>query len=438
MSLTGQELLVGLSKFVNDYETGTTTSAGASDGSTLIDSALQKYQSNRLKGRYARVTTAGSNQYYFRPVEQNAAATGTLDFTSVFPVQVGAAVNYELHRFDPAKKFRALDEARFDVSDYAYRLVYDETITGDGNSFVFPIPTNMALGPIQVYEETPVSAQNIIWNFITSAIGDSTSPWTATGCTAEIVNINYTDLIVPKYDYASTKISVAATTAATYAQPVSEMANGITAALAAGRKMTFGMWVYCRQADRITLSLTDDSGATSSTAHQGLGWELLALEKDVVGNNATTLTATLNVSSGDALTLYWNRTWLYYGAKERITEVYTDESFQTVRRDAETQTFMLNNIPQRGHQIRLIGQDFLSPLGSNQTTQTTNTMEVTEGTALMLYARAAELLLEWEGMVASDIPDVYQRIATVRQREVRVDKFRQQVPSRSVRSPFFQ
>lgn len=435
--LTGQELYQGLSEFLNDYETGTTTSAGASDGSTLIDTSLQKYNTDRLKGRYARITTAGANQYYVRPIASNSAGTGTLDLTDVFPVQVNSAIEYEISRYDPAKKFRALDQARYDASDYVYQLIYDESITADGRSLVFPIPSNMSLGPMQVYQETPVSAQNIIWNFITSAIGDSTSPWTQTNCAATIVNINYTDLIVPKYDYASTEIQVAATTIASYSQPIAQMANGLTAALAAGRKMTFGMWVYCRQANRINLSLTDDSGATYSTLHNGLGWQLLVFEKDVVGNNSTTLTASINVTSGAALTMYWNRAWLYYGQKERITENYTNEGFQSVRRDDSTQTFMLTNYVPRGYQIRVIGQQVLSELGSDRITQATNTMEVSDDTALLLYAFAAQLVLEWEGLVASNVPDVYARIANIKGRLTRVDKFRQQPASRHVNSAYW-
>lgn len=437
MPLAGQELFAGLSQFLNDYESSTTTSAGAADGSTLIDTYLKKYQTGRLKGRYIRPLTSGSNQYYVRTVEENAAATGTLDFTTAFPGQVESGISYEIHRYDPLKKFRALDQARFDVSDYAYRLIYDETLTGDGYSDVFPIPENMRLGPIQVYTESPVSAQNIIWNFITSAIGDSTSPWTQTNCTATVVSIQYNDLVIPKYDYASTKIEVGDSVVASYSQPVAQMAQGITAAKAAGRKMTFGMWVYSRVADRISLSLTDDSSTTSSTTHDGLGWQLLVLEKDIDGNNSATLTASIDITSGDPLTFSWNRTWLYFGTKERITENYTNESFQTVRRDDTTQTFQLSGIPPRGYQLRLIGQEMLSSLGENRITQTTNTMEVSDDTALMLYARAAELVLEWEGMVATDLPDVYQRIATVRKRMTRVDKFRLNVPSRSARSPYW-
>ena len=421
---------------MNDWEPSTTTSAGNAGGTTLIDTYLKKYQSNRLEGRYVRVTQAGTNQYAIRTIESNASATGTVTATTAFPAQIGNTSTYEIHRYDPAKKFTALDQARFDVSDFAYRLIYDETITADGQSMVFPIPSSIRMGPSLIYEESPVASQNIIWNFITNPIGDSVTPWTQTNCTASVTDINYTDLVIPKYDYAATKIQVAASTVASYTQPVAEMSNSITASLAAGRKMTLGMWVYCEDASRIRMLFTDDSGTTYSSYHQGLGWELLTVEKDVVGNNATTLTVGLAIASGTALTLHWNRSWLYFGSKERITECYTNEAIHSVRSDDTTKTFMLQRVPERGHQLRCIGQEVLSALGTTPATQVTNTMEVDEDTALMLYARAAELILEWEGMVASDVPDVYQRIALVRQRLARVDKFRIDPPFRRVASPY--
>lgn len=435
-TLTGQQLLQGLSQFLNDWESRTTTSAGAADGSTLVDTYLKRYQDSRLQGRIVRVTSSGANQYTTQSIDNNSQSSGTVTLTGPFDAQVGTGVSYEIHRYDPAKKFRALDEARFDVSDFAYRYIYDETTTADGNTWTFPIPSTIALGPALVFEEVPVNANLVIWNFVTSPIGDSTSPWTATNCTASIININYTDLIVPKYDYASTRIQVANGVAATYAQPVAQMANGVTASLAAGREMAGGMWVYCRESGRVTLSITDDAGTATSDAHGGMGWELLTFEREIDQDNSTTLTFTLNVSSGDPLTLYWNRAWLYYGKKERITECYSDEAIGSVRRDATTQTIALTRYPERGHQLRFMGQQFLSELGSDPDTQVTNTMEVTEDTARMVYARAAELVLEWEGMVAQDVPEVYQRINTVRSRMTRVDKFRQQPQFRHVSSPY--
>lgn len=442
MTQTGAQLLTGLSSFVDDLETSTTTSAGASDGSTLIDTYLQKYQDNRLQGRFVRITASGANQYQVVSIASNVQATGTVHFNGVLPAQVGSGVTYELHRYEPLKKFRALDQAVLDASDHSFILVYNELYTADGNTNVFPIPTEMGLGPILVYEESPVPCQNIIWNFLSSPVGNSTDPWTTINCTATIVNIDYTDLIVPKYDWASTKIFIDASTAATYYQPVAEMANNFTAAKAAGRLLTFGMWIYCTEPDKVRIGIADDSntsGAAFSDYHSGLGWELLYLEHTPAGDNDTVLTAFIDIASTpNPATIFWNRTWLYFGQHERITEAYDDEAFPTVRRDDTTQTYKLTRVPARGHQLRTIGQQTLTQLGTNTTTQVTNSMEVNAKTASMLYAFASQILLEWESLTAKDVPEIYTRINTVKSRAARVDKFRQHIPSKHASSPYMQ
>lgn len=437
MSKTGSELLQGFSVFLNDWETSTTTSAGNASGGTAVDTYLKRYQDNRLTGRFFRPTTAGTNQYIVQTINGNSQSTGTVTFNGDLPAQVGSSVDYEIHRYDPAKKFRALDQARYDVSDYAFRLIYNELLTGDGYTDVFPIPEEMSMGPITVWEEVPVAALNLIWNFINNALGTDTNYWTECNCTPSIVEQFYTDLVVPKYDWACTRLDVPGTLEALYAQTIDNMANGITASAAAGRKMTAAVWVYCETPDRVYLDLIDDFGTTSSTAHQGKGWELLHLEKEIVNNNSLVLTTQLRITTGDPIVLFWNRWWLYYGSKQRVTEVYTDEAFPTIRRDEATQTFQLTRVVVRGHQLRLIGQEVLSALGNNPSTQVTNTMEVTNNTAEMLYAKAAELLLEWESLTATDVPEVYQRIQTVQNRMKRVDKFRQSIPSKHVNSPYW-
>jgi hypothetical protein len=189
------------------------------------------------------------------------------------------------------------------------------------------------------------------------------------------------------------KLSTAAATTGTLAQTVGSMS--ITAAQAAGRRMTFGMWVNTRDTSGVRIQLTDDDGDTASSLHGGTGWELLTVEKDISPTNAATLTATLIVAGGTTgATAFFNRAWLYYGESNLIQDVYPFRDAHLLRRDATTQRVKLAWVPIAGRQIRMVGRQYLSTLGTVASTQCTNSMELDEGSAQVLYGAAAETLFE--------------------------------------------
>lgn len=439
MTSTGATLLQGFSEFLADYEASTTTSAGNTGGTTLVDTYLSRYGDNRLKGMFIRITVSGGNQYQVRRITSNTQSSGTVTVSPAFSGQVGVTSTYELHRYDPAIKFRALDKARFDVVDNVFRLIYDDTITSDGRNSVYDIPSSIDIGPVAAIVENPIE-YGPTWNFLTNPDNASTTNWTASSTTASTYTRSENDLIIPKYDSTCTKLVTAASTAATYTQVVGDMTNSITAALAADRKMTFAAWVYCTEASKIALRILDDSGTVATGSnHGGAGWELLTVEGTIAGNNATTLSARFVISStANASTIFVNRSWFYFGDKERVADsIYQPEYAVEIRRDNATQQFMLKTVPPRGYQIRLIGKTVLSALGSTAATQVTNTMEVDANTAEILYARAAEVLFQWERVNTDNIQDVMQRIQMVRERQPKLrQNFAQEVPRVKIRSAF--
>ena len=93
----------------------------------------------------------------------------------------------------------------------------------------------------------------------------------------------------------------------------------------------------------------------------------------------------------------------------------------TLRTDDTNQhvIFPKDSLPPRGYQIRLQGKAPLTALGTDLTAQTTNSMEVDAKSATILYARAAELLLEWGAIVSDDVAAVQQRIVQVQKRAER-------------------
>lgn len=416
MSLTGAELLTGFSKFLNDHWSGTTTSAGLSDGTTLVDTALGRFGDGRLVGYYLRPEDA-TNQYDIRRVTDFTASSGTCEVRPAFDAQTASGEDYGLHKYDPEKKFEALDEATFDVADELYQLVYNDTITSDGISRVYTVPSAISVGPQWAMPEEPVTADSF-WNFLSDPRGDSTDNWTTSSVTASTVSRDDNDLLVPKYDETCTKLVVAASTAATYTQTVANMTNSASASDAADREMTFGAWVYCTEGSKIRVRILDDNGTVATSGfHGGEGWELLTVSGTIAGDNSTTLSAQFVIdSTANASTTYWNRGWFYYGDAERITNIYREDRALQLRRDDTTQTITLQSRVPRGYQIRLVGKDTLSLLGTTAATQVTNTMEVSAATAQLLYARAAEILFIKEGINTENVPQVIQRINIVRER----------------------
>jgi hypothetical protein len=408
MSLTGEELLTDFSKFIGDYQSSTSTGAGST--STLVDTYLSRYGDDKIIDWYLRVTeNVNGNQYLVRRISDFVSSTGTCTVAPLYAGVTASGTDYQLHRYDPAEKFTALDEARIRVFPDLCILRYNDTLTGDGINSVFDIPTNVRRGPLRAVEENPLQVQTS-WNFITSPLNNSTTGWTSSSVTASIVTRSAADLLIPKYDSSCTKLVVAASTLGGYSQTVGNM-TGMTAALAAGRKMTFAAWVFCMTSAKVTLKLTDDSTTTTSSIHGGGGWELMTVTKTNISTNATTLTARFDIAnSAGAVVMYINRSWLYYGDANRVQDIYRYDRSYFIRRDDTTQKVYLDWVPEQGHQLRIIGQDILSELGSTISTQVTNTMEVDDPAAQILYAEAAKILFAKRGLNTANVGEVAIRV----------------------------
>lgn len=416
MSTTGSALLTGFSTFLGDVTDPvglTTSAAGDSAGTTLIDDTLGEYEDDALVGRWIRITTTGTNQYLVRRIIKNESASGLVEVNPPFAAQVASSIDYELHRYDPRGKFTALDEARVRVFDVLARTIYDDTTTADGHSRVFPIPSTIRSGPVLVQQEC-VTSPSVNWNYLAAPLGDSTTGYTATGTTATTVSRSDTDLLVPRVGDSCTKLVTAASQAATYSLLIASAANSLTAALAADRKMTYARWVYCTEASKVRLGIIDDASSTiTGSFHGGGGWELLTVEKTIAGNNATLLSAVISIAStASASTIYAEYGWWYFGSAERVRDsVWSGDVPKRTRRDDTTQQVYLDWVPPRGRQLRFIGRETLTALGTAIATQVTNAMEVDEENAQILYAEAAKIMFGRLGLNLSDFASVSQNIA---------------------------
>jgi len=437
-TISGCDLLVGFSKFINDYWASETTSAGSGTFNTLVDTSLARFGDDQILDFYVRITEAGSNlEFEVRRISQFIAATGTIFVDPPFSETVGTGVDYQIHRYDPSVKFECLDEARLrdDVFEHAFRLIYDDTTTSDGLTDSYDVNPDIRSGPMYIFVEDPQSITPE-WNVLTNPIGSTTTSWTVSNTTATIVSESNIDRLIPKYDTSCMKISSAAAATGTVAQTVGSMS--ITAAQAAGRKMTFGAWVYTHNTSGVNLQFSDDLTDTTSSLHGGTGWELLTVDKTISQTNTTTLTATIVVAGGTAgATAYFNRAWVYYGDINLIQDVYPWRDAHLLRRDATTQRAKLAWIPIAGRQIRMVGRQYLSSLGTVPATQCTNTMELDEGSAQVLYGAAAEILYEREGLTTEEFEAIARRIQIIDRKKEATQAWGYVIPQiPMIRSPY--
>ena len=434
MTLTGQQLLVGFSRFIGDYWAGETTGAG--DAQTLVDAALARRGDEGWTDYYARITKAGHGALWqVRRAINFASETGSLALLPAFGAATGSGTAYELHRYDPAEKFTALDEGAIRAYPDLGTTVFDDTLTGDGVSEAFDIPATIRRGPAFVLEEDPIPAHTP-WNVLGNPLGDTLDGLTADAATLSLHERAQEDHEIPKYGDRCVRVEAFQGSASSIALPVETMT--ISAAAAAGRRMTFASWVYCQVPGRVSIEIEDDGGVTDSTTHGGAGWELLVVEAEIDPENATTLTVHWNVSSGSLLLFWWERAWFYFGDASRVHTNYVGGVHRNVRRDDLTQRVYLDWVPLRGRQLRLIGRDTLSALGTTPEAQVTATLELDENTAQVLYAEAARVLFARESFNTVDFPEVANRVSMADRlrRELR-NKWRQAGPqSRALRGPW--
>jgi hypothetical protein len=404
MALTGEALLQQLSIRIGDWWSSTTTSAGA-DASTLTDTALQEFEAEFIEDSFIRVTQSGGNQYSVRKVSASVGANATM--VPVLAGALGSGDTYEMHRFHPDAKFRALDAARVLAYPQLSIIRFDETVTGDGENAEIVIPSTIRKGPVEVWEED-LLGPTAGWNALTDPqMNTLSSAWTAAGAAASLQTRTDFDFDVPRHETSCVRLAGSGT----YSQVVGDMRSGMTAALAAGRRVTFGAWVYQRASSgTATVGITHDSTRVASSTHQGRGWEFLEVTATLPATNATTLT--VDITTGGAVTVYAE--WSYLALGERIPVKYgTRLSRRGIWRDDTNSEIRLIRPPRRGHQLRLIGHDPLSALGDTRASQGTNTMEVDEFTARLLVAKAARILLLTEGWTAGRIEEAFPFIQEV-------------------------
>ncbi len=407
MSRTREQVLSDFSKFIDDSWESASTAAGNTVATTLEDSALAPLAAETAEGGYVRVTNAGAAQYESRRVVfLGSAGVATMD--PAFSTTILSGWTYQFHNYDPAKKLVALDRGRLLAYPQLSVTVMDETVTGDGVSTEVNVPSTLVRGPVEVWQEQPLdltSSQNMLSALTPKQ--DALTNWAATTLTAALYAKVDHDRLIPRLSHGNATLLTG--TIGTYAVALS----AAEAAAASGRKVVFGNWVFWRgSGSRVRVYITDATDTTySSTYHTGSGWELMTVTKTIADGNTTTLKVGVDVATGAATSVRVNGAWFAYG--DRVPQTYPIAlTRRSVWRDDTTQRVMLDSAPDRGHNLRMIGRNPLSAVSA----AAGDTIEVTEHTQELLFAKAARVLFAGLGFSLDQMQAMSAKISEVESR----------------------
>ena len=256
-----------LSEAIGDYTSMTTTSNGAADGSTLIDTGLRNLPGGRdddaFEGWYVLLTSSAASGEIKR-VLQSRQNVNSITLQEAFSIQVAGSVTYELHRNDPTLKHNAINRGIEELSSQVPLPLRDETLVVDN------LLTN--------------------WDFETFVTATSVfTGWTSTGSPTLTQN---TSLVI--HGDGSGSIAATDATEGLYQTAVVN-ANEVT-----NKQVTFECWVYATVADAVRIRILWGSASYEShDYHSGTDqWELQSIQV-TVPTSATEITAILEVTTGN-------------------------------------------------------------------------------------------------------------------------------------------
>ena len=225
-----------LSEAIGDYQSLTTTSAGNSAGTSVVDTGLRNLpggsDDDAFEGFYILVTS-GANTGESRRIKNYIANTNTLVTQESFSGgAVDTTVTYELHQYDPSQKHQAINRAIEELYPFLYLPIRDETIVVDDrlSNSDFETFSSGFTGWTEVGSPTVTADTTYVIHGSQSAkiVGDSGAAGQLTQATT--ININ-------------------------------ELSN---------KSVTFKCWVWCAAADTARIRLDwDGSDIENSVYHKG-------------------------------------------------------------------------------------------------------------------------------------------------------------------------
>ena len=320
-----------LSEAIGDYQSLTTTSAGNSAGTSVVDTGLRNLpgaaDDDAFEGFYILVTS-GANTGESRRIKSYIANTNTLVTQESFSGgAVDTTVTYELHQYDPLQKHQAINRAIEELYPFLYLPIRDESVVVDDRltNADFETFSSGFTGWTEVGSPTVTADTTYVIHGSQSAkmVGDSG----AVGQLTQAPSIN-----------------------------INELSN---------KSVTFKCWVWCAAADTARIRLDwDGSDIENSDYHKGQNeWELL----DVVASvptSATQVKAIIEVAASG--TAYFDASWLTAGPVHKYTipsTILNGPHYLTQQgdeHDPSGEYYPIKGNPTAGRRLRFEGMGMLS------------------------------------------------------------------------------
>jgi hypothetical protein len=371
-----------LSQNTGDYHQLTTSAAGASDGSTLVDTSLRNLtgggDDDGFLNQYVMITDTGSS------ADQEIRRIGTYDatisaptmrFDETFSAQIATSITYELHRIDPSLKHIAIEQTANELFPFLRIGKRDETLivdsvllNGDFEDFTGGAPDNWT------DENSATAAEENTRVFHLTSSLSLTGPAGDVGRRYQDLDININQI--------------------------------------AGKTVVFKAWVWTDAASQARLVLNFGGTDTNGDYHDGDSeWQQLSVEA-AVPTTATQVRVYCEVSAND--TAYFDLAWaaidpIYeYNLPDDIVRVTTvEQQWDETLIAGPYYPLLPGEWLKRGRIIRIRGQGPLSV-----PTTDTGTIEIGEPHLRLFAAYASLKLVEMlgEDSASRQIDDLERRM----------------------------
>jgi len=372
---------IALSKEIGDYWSSTTTSNGAADGTTIVDTALKAKENDWVTDEAFDFIDEGTYDQEERKISSLDKSTGTLTVLA-HGGQIVSGIDYRVHRlFSASDKRLALIAAAKNIWPALYQEIWDETLVignwlNDGSFERWTTTANPT-----VWVDTTVTATQI-----------STSPYYRHGA-------------------YSCKLDTAAGTVAQSITSFDDLKN------LRGKNVTFTIQAWCDTASCLRISINDGATQTYSSYHAGDdAWTQDNPRNDsmyvtqYIDSNATNVTFTIHheiaaatsyVDDARAISDYRSR--LYIGnlglAQNQPTQVQMERCYYSQREpwvaihgyvvDKDGYLYIPTNYPS-DYRIRIKGKGYLDfLLSGSSSTDWAATIAIDDPQLKILTAEAA-------------------------------------------------
>lgn len=118
-------------RFLGDWRSGTAT-GGAAGGTTITTTSLREVAAENYVAMFAEMTSGSSNGD-IRQISDASVASGVLTLTVInaFTAQIANTETFRVHRFQPAWKLEAVDEALRHIGTYVPYAFQEALVVGE-------------------------------------------------------------------------------------------------------------------------------------------------------------------------------------------------------------------------------------------------------------------------------------------------------------------